>query len=148
MDQHVRELTTSLTALQQQSEQLQRHVQELQTRTDAAESAVISAQEDNKDRAPTFTEFGERVAKILSLADDAYVAKLARAVAGDLGGQVGVAPRIFLKKLVGEVLDRVDQHPDFDPRRHYRLTIADGELSRVERAARGVASVDDVELDL
>ena len=39
VDQHVRELTTSLTALQQQSEQLQRHVQELQSRTDAAESA-------------------------------------------------------------------------------------------------------------
>jgi len=86
--------------------------------------------------------------RILALADDAYVAELARAVTGDLGGQVGVAPRIFLKKLVGEVLDRVDQHPDFDPRRHYRLTIADGELTRVERAARGVESVDDVELDL
>jgi P-loop Domain of unknown function (DUF2791) len=69
-------------------------------------------------------------------------------VAGDLGGQVGVAPRIFLKKLVGELLDRVDQHPDFDPRKHYRLAIADGELTRVERAARGFASVDDVELDL
>jgi hypothetical protein len=81
-------------------------------------------------------------------ADDAYVAELARAVAGDLGGQVGVAPRIFLKKLVGEVLDRVDQHPDFDPRKHYQLTIADGELTRVERAARGVATVDDIELDL
>ena len=67
---------------------------------------------------------------------------------GDLGGQVGVAPRLFLKKLVGDVLDRVDQHPDFDPRRHYRLTVADGELTRVERAARGAASVDDVELDL
>ena len=46
VDQHIRELTTSLTALQQQSEQLQRHVQELQTRTDAAESAVVSAQEN------------------------------------------------------------------------------------------------------
>ena len=86
--------------------------------------------------------------RILAKVDDAYVADLARAVAGDLGGQVGVAPRIFLKKLVGEVLDRVDQHPEFDPRQHYRLTVADDELTRVERAARGVASVDDVELDL
>ena len=86
--------------------------------------------------------------RILALADDAYVADLAGAVAGDLGGKVGVAPRLFLKKLVGDVLDRIDQHPDFDPRRHYRLTIADGELTRVERAARGAASVDDVELDL
>src|SRR4051794_5746557 len=86
--------------------------------------------------------------RIMALVDDAYVDGLARAVAGDLGGRVGVAPRIFLKKLVGEVLDRVDQHPDFDPRRHYRLTVADGELTAVERAARGVASVDNVELDL
>ena len=86
--------------------------------------------------------------RILALSDDAYVADLAGAVAGDLGGQVGVAPRLFLKKLVGGVLDRVDQHPDFNPRRHYRLTVADGELTRIERAARGAASVDDVELDL
>ena len=86
--------------------------------------------------------------RILALADDAYVADLAGAVAGDLGGKVGVAPRLFLKKLVGDVLDRIDQHPAFDPRRHYRLTVADGELTRVERAARGTASVDDVELDL
>ena len=86
--------------------------------------------------------------RILALADDAYVAELAGAVAGDLGGKVGVAPRLFLKKLVGDVLDRIDQHPDFDPRRHYRLTVADGELTRVEGAARGAASVDDIELDL
>ena len=85
--------------------------------------------------------------RILVLADDAYVADLAGAVAGDLGGKVGVAPRLFLKKLVGDVLDRIDQHPDFDPRRHYRLTVADGELTRIERAARGAATVDDVELD-
>ena len=85
--------------------------------------------------------------RILALADDAYVAELAGAVAGDLGGKVGVAPRLFLKKLVGDVLDRIDQHPDFDPRRHYRLTVADGELTRIERAARGAATVDDVELD-
>src|SRR4051794_22436966 len=77
--------------------------------------------------------------RILALADDAYVAELARAVTGDLGGQVGVAPRLFLKKLVGDVLDRVDQHPDFDPRQHYQLTVTDGELTRVERAARGAA---------
>jgi len=86
--------------------------------------------------------------RVLALAHDAYVAELARAVTGDLGGRVGVAPRLFLKKLVGDVLDRIDQHPDFDPRRHYRLTVADGELTRVERAARGATSVDDVELDL
>ena len=35
-------------------------------------------------------------------------AALARKVAGRLGGSVGVAPRLFLKKLVGDVLDRVE----------------------------------------
>jgi hypothetical protein len=87
--------------------------------------------------------------RILALADDGYIADLSGAVAGDLGGKVGVAPRIFLKKLIGDVLDRIDQHPDFDPRRHYRLTIAEDELTRVERAARAApASVDDVELEI
>ena len=48
---------------------------------------------------------------------------LARAVAGKLGGKVGIAPRLFLKKLVADVLDRIDQFDDFDPRQHYRLTV-------------------------
>ncbi len=85
--------------------------------------------------------------RVRALADDAYVADLARAVAGELGGKVGVAPRLFLRKLVGDVLDRIDQFPDFDPRRHYRLTVSDGELTRAERAARAPATADDVELD-
>ncbi|HEX6968592.1 MAG TPA: BREX system ATP-binding protein BrxD, partial [Micromonosporaceae bacterium] len=49
--------------------------------------------------------------RIRDLVDDDYLAQLARAVAGGLGGRVGVAPRLFLKKLVGEVLDRVDLFP-------------------------------------
>ncbi len=80
--------------------------------------------------------------------DDAYVRNLAESVAGKLGGKVGVAPRIFLKKLVGDVLDRVDVHADFDPRRDYALTIADVELKAVERQAMGAADVDQIELDL
>jgi hypothetical protein len=88
---------------------------------------------------------GERVRR---LADDAYLCDLARAVTGDLGGKVGIAPRVFLKKLVAEVLDRIDQFPDFDPRHHYALTVSDTELTDVERNARGVASVDEIELDL
>ena len=58
-----------------------------------------------------------------------------------------VAPRVFLKKLVGDVLDRVDQFDDFDPRRDYKLTVSLGELNDVERnAASGAASVDDIKL--
>ena len=34
------------------------------------------------------------------------------AVSGSLGGKVGVAPRLFLKKLVSDVLDRSRSFPD------------------------------------
>ena len=55
-------------------------------------------------------------------------------------------PRIFLKKLVAEVLDRIDQFPDFDPRRDYRLTLAEAELTRQERSARAARDPDEIEL--
>jgi hypothetical protein len=80
--------------------------------------------------------------RIASLCDDSYVRTLATAVSGSLGGKVGVAPRLFLKKLVSDVLDRIDQFPDFDPRRHYQLTLTNAEMTDAERAV----SVDDIEL--
>jgi hypothetical protein len=90
---------------------------------------------------------------LLKTVDDGYLGELADAVTGSLGGKVGVAPRVYLKKLVADVLDRVDQFPEFDPRRDYRLTLAAGELSETERnAAAGAlpaaARADDVDLDL
>lgn len=91
---------------------------------------------------------GSGSSRIGSLVDDTYVEDLARAVTGNLGGKIGIAPRIFLKKLVGDVLDRVDQFDDFDPREHYALTITDNELTSVERAAKSADHVDDIELDL
>ena len=84
--------------------------------------------------------------RIRQQVDDAYIATLAQAVTGNLGGRVGVAPRLFLKKLVGDVLDRVEQYPDFDPRQHYALTIAETEMTAQERTGVGVTSVDDIEL--
>ena len=95
--------------------------------------------------------------RIRQLVDDPYVSDLAGAVTGGLGGKVGIAPRIFLKKLIGDVLDRVDQFADFDPRQHYALTLAREELSPEERNAVGgtvgvaggyAATADDVELNL
>ena len=86
--------------------------------------------------------------RIQTLADDAYLSDLARAVTGELGGKVGVAPRVFLKKLVADVLDRIDQFPEFDPRQHYALTVSDAELTEVERNAKGASSVDEIKLDL
>ncbi len=91
---------------------------------------------------------GEAAPRVLSLVNDAFVADLATAVTGQLGGKVGIAPRLFLKKLVGDVLDRVQQHEEFDPRQHYALTISSSEMSDVERAAIGAANVDEIDLDL
>ncbi len=79
--------------------------------------------------------------RVGEVVDDAYVADLAQAVSGRLG--VGVAPRLFVKKLVGDVLDRVDQFPDFDPYQHYALTVRAGDLTDAERQ-----SVDDIDLDI
>ncbi|MEU1538032.1 BREX system ATP-binding protein BrxD [Actinacidiphila glaucinigra] len=79
--------------------------------------------------------------------DDTYLMELATAVTGGLGGKVGVAPRVFLRKLVADVLDRVDEFQDFDPRKHYALTISDGELTEVERNA-AAARADDVDLEM
>ncbi|NJA55279.1 BREX system ATP-binding protein BrxD [Streptomyces sp. NEAU-H3] len=89
--------------------------------------------------------------RIKRLADDTYLGDLARAVGGALGGKVGVAPRLYLKKLVGDVLDRIDQFDDFDPRTHYRLTLGSDDLTATERnlaAPPAAASADDLELDL
>lgn len=111
-------------------------------------------------RLPGFTqdslgELGRRVRdmyaigaseRIGNVVDDGYVDDLAIAVSGRLGGKVGIAPRLYLKKLVADVLDRVDQYPDFDPRRDYALTVVDGELGPVERQA--AAGVDDIDLNL
>ena len=93
-----------------------------------------------------FAEGIANEARITRLVSDRYIESLARAVAGRLGGKVGIAPRLFLKKLVGDVLDRVDLHPDFDPTRHYELTLADNDMSPTERAAAQALSVDDIEL--
>ena len=92
------------------------------------------------------TEHGDR---IRSTVDDGYLGVLASAVAGSLGGSIGVAPRVFLKKLVGEVLDRVDQFADFDPRTHYALTLSQDELTDVElNASRAASDLDSIDLEL
>lgn len=84
--------------------------------------------------------------RIRRLADDAWTRDFARGVAGELGDRVGVAPRLVLKKLVGEVLDRIEQFPDFDPRRDYRATLSESELTDEERSGRGAVDPDDIEL--
>ncbi|MEF9522908.1 MULTISPECIES: BREX system ATP-binding protein BrxD [Streptomyces] len=84
--------------------------------------------------------------RLATRADDAYLDELARAVTGALGGKVGIAPRLYLRKLIADVLDRVDEFADFDPRRHYAATLRAAELSDTERNA--AAGAGDIPLDL
>lgn len=85
--------------------------------------------------------------RVLALANDTYLRDLAVAITGNLGGKVGIAPRLFLKKLV-DVLQRIDAFPDFDPRRDYTIAVVPSEMTAVERNAHAGITVDDIELDL
>jgi hypothetical protein len=86
--------------------------------------------------------------RIETRVDDQLLGELAQGVIGKLGGKVGVAPRIYLKRLI-DLLDRVDEHADFDPRAHYELIVQANEMTDEERAAAGVGrSVDDIDLEL
>ncbi|MBF0590316.1 MAG: BREX system ATP-binding protein BrxD, partial [Magnetococcales bacterium] len=87
-------------------------------------------------------------ARIRQMANDDYVHTLAQAVTGNLGGKVGIAPRIFLRKLVSDVLDRIDQFPDFNPREHYALTVTEDDLTQAEYHVLSASSVDEIELTL
>jgi hypothetical protein len=69
-------------------------------------------------------------------------------VAGNLGGKVGIAPRLFLKKLVS-LLDQVEEYAAFDPAIHWQLKIDTSDMNADEREAAGIErSVDDIQLDL
>lgn len=103
---------------------------------------LIEVGRNVRDLFATRTEQTERIREFV---DDTLIADLAATVTGHLGGKVGVAPRVYLKKLVAEVLDRVDQFADFDPRKDYAITISATELNRDEQRA---LSADDIELDL
>jgi len=90
------------------------------------------------------SEAPERVA---AKVDDEVVKMLATGVAGQLGGKVGIAPRIFLKRLVG-LLDQVEEHAEFEPRQHFQLVVSASEMTAEERAASGrSAGLDEIALD-
>jgi hypothetical protein len=85
--------------------------------------------------------------RVREFVDDALLSDLATAVAGPLGGQVGIAPRLYLRKLIAEVLDLVELYPDFRPREH-AVSVRLNEMTPAERAASsGVPqSPDDIPL--
>jgi hypothetical protein len=59
-------------------------------------------------------------ARLEDLADDEFVEKLVDSVSNAFGGDVGVVPRQFLRRLV-EVFDLIEQEPAFDPTRELGL---------------------------
>ena len=86
--------------------------------------------------------------RITEKVSDRTILALASAVAGNLGGKVGIAPRLFLKKLVA-LLDQVEEHEAFDPAVHWQLKIDASDMNADEREAAGIErSVDDIQLDL
>lgn len=87
-------------------------------------------------------------ARVQAKADDPLLDALARGVAGTFGSRIGIAPRLFLKKLVADLLDRIERYTDFDPRRDYRLTIREEELTEDERNLAPANSVNDIALQL
>jgi hypothetical protein len=86
--------------------------------------------------------------RILRRVPDTTVDVIARGVEGQLGNRVGIAPRLFLRRLV-DVLDRVAEFEDFDPLKDYDLALNAQMMEPEELAAAGLTrSVDDIELDL
>jgi len=86
--------------------------------------------------------------RVSEIVNKELIARLADGVAGQLGGKTGIAPRIFLKKLIADLLDLVDLNPDYDPGKHYTLTIRENELTPEERNTVGADDVEDIDLDL
>lgn len=88
----------------------------------------------------------DRVRQVVS---DDVIASLAQGVAGSLGGKLGVVPRLFLRKLVGDVLDKVDLFEDFDPTKDYKPVVSGAEMNANERAAaEDLQSAGDIDLNL
>lgn len=98
-----------------------------------------------------FAEGSPAGGRVRLRADDRFLDAFAAVMTGALGGQVGLAPRMYLKKLV-DVLDRIEQFENFDPRSDYGLQIADAEMSEPEQAAarrgRGATDADEIDLKL
>ena len=86
--------------------------------------------------------------RVAARAGDELLQRLAAGVAGRLGGKTGIAPRLFLKKLVADVLDRIDLYPEFDPLKDYQLTLREEEMTEEERNSAPAGAVDDIQLKL
>jgi hypothetical protein len=76
----------------------------------------------------------EQPSRIRDKVSDLFLRSLVAQVTTGFGGKIAVAPRLFLRELT-DILDRVDQHQDFDPAVHYKLVVKEAQLSPEELAA-------------
>jgi hypothetical protein len=84
--------------------------------------------------------------RVPTTVDDSFLEALVAQITTGFRGKVSVAPRLFLRELV-DVLDRVDLFAEFDPRKHYKLTIDEAALHPVELAAHRGTPVPEVEIE-
>jgi hypothetical protein len=69
--------------------------------------------------------------RVATKGNDGFLAALAGKVSTGFGGRVSVCPRVFLREVV-DVLDKIDQHPDYDPVRQYELVVDEHALTPEE----------------
>lgn len=82
--------------------------------------------------------------RVAALVSDAFLRALVDQVTQGFGGQVSLAPRLFLRELI-DILDRVDLHEGYDPIEHYRLEMEDSKLTPQELAAKHGRPLDEEE---
>ena len=89
--------------------------------------------------------------RVAAKVDDAVLRGLAEAVSGALGRAQGVMPRLYVRRLIDGIIDRVDQYDDFDPMRELqRLGFSPEQIAQaeVEQARGAAAALDDIALEL
>jgi hypothetical protein len=77
----------------------------------------------------------KNVERVASKVNDQFLSALVNQVTTGFKGKVALAPRLFLRELI-DVMDRVDQHPDYEPLTNYKLELDDSKLTDEEVAAR------------
>jgi hypothetical protein len=73
--------------------------------------------------------------RIAERVDNRFLDALVAQVTSGFGGEIALAPRLFLRELV-DVLDRVDIHEGFVPAERYELDLDDSKLTPEELAAK------------
>jgi hypothetical protein len=73
--------------------------------------------------------------RIAERVDNRFLDALVAQVTSGFGGEIALAPRLFLRELV-DVLDRVDIHEGFVPAESYELDLDDSKLTPEELAAK------------